>query len=104
MNRQTFVCVSILTALFLPGIALLHAQTTAPPIQWQKCFGGSGEDIATAIRQTSDSGYIVAGYNNSTDGDVTGNHGNSDFWIVKLSKTGTLEWEKSLGGSQDEVA
>jgi hypothetical protein len=28
---------------------------------------------------------IVAGYSNSTNGDVTANHGGDDYWIVKLS-------------------
>ena len=39
-----------------------------------------------AVWQTSDSGYIVSGSAQSTDGNVTGNHGGDDFWIVKLSK------------------
>src|SRR5437667_9741227 len=28
-----------------------------------------------------------------------GSIGNYDYWIVKLSDTGALEWQKSLGGS-----
>ena len=52
---------------------------------WTKCFGGSNEDKAFSIQQTNDGGFIVAGQSNSNDGDVEGNHGNGDFWIVKLS-------------------
>jgi Secretion system C-terminal sorting domain len=73
-------------------------------IQWQKSFGGSADDYASSIKQTSDGGYIVAGSSNSVDGDVTGNHGGKDFWVLKLSSTGSLQWEKSLGGSNDEEA
>ncbi len=73
-------------------------------IQWQKCFGGSGNDVANSIQQTSDSGYIVAGYTSSNDGDVSGNHGSNDFWIVKLNKNGTIQWQKCLGGSNSEGA
>jgi hypothetical protein len=73
-------------------------------IQWQKCLGGSGWDVATSIQQTSDGGFIVAGRTNSNDGDVTGNHGNDDFWVVKLSATGEIQWQKSLGGSNDDWA
>ena len=53
-------------------------------IQWQRCLGGSSPDYASSIEQTTDGGYIVAGYSDSNDGDVSGNHGHSDAWIVKL--------------------
>jgi hypothetical protein len=71
-------------------------------IEWEQSYGGSGDDVATSIQQTSDSGYIVAGSSNSTDGDVTGNHGNEDIWVVKLSSSGSIQWERSLGGSNDD--
>ena len=51
---------------------------------WQKSIGGSGNDFAQIIRQVSGGGYVVAGVSDSGDGDITGNHGNTDFWIVKL--------------------
>ena len=73
-------------------------------IQWQKTLGGSGIDYGNAIQTTSDGGYIVAGYSNSTDGDVTGNHGGKDYWVVKLDATGNIQWQKSLGGSGDDEA
>ena len=41
----------------------------------------------------------MAGISASTDGDVTGNHGNNDYWIVKLNSTGNIQWQKSFGGS-----
>jgi len=68
-------------------------------IRWQKCLGGGGYDAAWAIQQTSDGGYIVAGYSNSSDGDVSGNHGDYDYWVVRLNDTGAIQWQKSLGGS-----
>jgi hypothetical protein len=71
-------------------------------IQWQKSLGGTNHDGAFSIKQTSDGGYIAAGYSRSNDGDVTGNHGGGDFWVVKLSSNGNIEWQKSLGGTSDE--
>ena len=68
-------------------------------IQWQKCLGGSSFDVAYSIDLTKDGGYIVAGYSESNDGNVSGNHGSYDYWIVKLSTTGAIQWQKSLGGS-----
>ena len=73
-------------------------------ITWQKSLGGSGGDDASSIQQTTDGGYIVSGYSESIDGDVTGNNGNVDYWIVKLDATGNITWQKSLGGSYDDVA
>src|SRR5690606_15486957 len=71
---------------------------------WQKTFGGSAGDFAKSIKQTVDGGYIVAGSSESNDGDVSGNHGETDFWVVKLSSNGNLEWQKSLGGSSHDSA
>ena len=77
----------------------------APEIQWQKSLGGTDDEEATCIQQTSDGGYIIAGYSASNNGDVTLNHNFSDdFWIVKLSSIGVIEWQKSLGGSNPEFA
>jgi hypothetical protein len=73
-------------------------------IQWQKALGGSKEEEAQCIRQTNDGGYIVVGYSNSNDGDVTGNHGYSDYWVVKLNESGEIEWQKSLGGTGNDEA
>jgi len=73
-------------------------------LAWQKCLGGSDWDAAYSIQQTTDGGFIVGGYSESNDGDVSGNHGNSDYWIVKLDADGNLAWQKSLGGSGDDFA
>ena len=71
---------------------------------WQKCLGGTDDDRAQSIQTTTDGGSIVAGFSNSHDGDVTGNHGFYDYWVVKLNSTGTIEWQKSLGGTGDDEA
>ncbi|MBU1727737.1 T9SS type A sorting domain-containing protein, partial [Patescibacteria group bacterium] len=73
-------------------------------IQWQKCFGGTSYDVAHTACLTSDGGYIVAGRSNSNDGDVLGNHGNWDYWIVKLNVIGDMEWQKCFGGSSYDRA
>jgi hypothetical protein len=73
-------------------------------MEWSQTYGGSEDDGANAIIQTFDGGYAVAGWTKSDDGDVTGNHGKSDYWILKLSSTGAIEWQQTYGGSQDETA
>ena len=73
-------------------------------IIWQKCFGGTDDDVAFSIQQTSDGGFIVAGYTSSNDGDVSGNHGGGDYWVVKLDSSGTIQWQKCLGGTDNDEA
>ncbi len=53
-------------------------------IEWQKCLGGYDDDFPSEIIQTSDSSFVVLGTTYSNDGDVSGNHGQNDVWVVKL--------------------
>lgn len=73
--------------------------TTGGALVWQKTLGGSLNDGARYVEQTSDGGYIITGYARSNNGNVTGHHGASDCWVVKLDASGSLVWQRSLGGS-----
>jgi hypothetical protein len=73
-------------------------------LQWQKTYGGSDYDQANSIQQTKDGGYVACGWTRSNNGDVKGNHGNFDFWVLKLDSTGALKWQQSLGGSNGDLA
>src|SRR5207248_1708407 len=48
--------------------------------------------------------YAVAANTSSTDGDVVGNHGFSanDYWLIKLSNSGQVQWTKCYGSIYDE--
>ena len=72
-------------------------------IQWQKTLGGTEDDFAKIIRNTPDGGYIVAGDIVSSNGDVTGTHGYFDYWVVKLSSSGNIEWQKAIGTASDDT-
>jgi len=48
--------------------------------EWEKRFGGSGWDEAYSIQQTSDGGYIFAGYTDSRDGDLLGKQSGLDIF------------------------
>ena len=77
-----------------------------PPQQWANKYGGSNVDIPFAIKFTSDSGTVTVGYTDSKDGDV-GSQPNReywDLWIIKLDRCGTIQWEKSFGGTGYESA
>lgn len=93
-----------LTSIFLFLIYSALAAQSAPSIEWQKALGGTHGESANAVQQTSDGGYIVAGNSMSNDGDVTGNHGGGDYWIVKLNPAGGIQWQKTLGGSNVDDA
>ncbi|MBK6996438.1 MAG: T9SS type A sorting domain-containing protein [Lewinellaceae bacterium] len=86
------------------GLLMLIPLMAQPSIEWQKTYGGSYYEHVNTIQQTSDGGYILSGTSTSNDGDVSESQGNYDFWIVKLNETGAIEWEKSFGGSESEVA
>lgn len=73
-------------------------------IVWQKTFGGSSIDVANSITLTNDGGYIVSGYTYSNDGDVIGNHGLEDYWVIKLDSSGNKQWQKTYGGSNYDDA
>jgi hypothetical protein len=64
---------------------------------WDKAFGGTGDDGAAAVRQTSDGGYIFAGYKWSGVGGPP-----NDAWVVKTDAGGNKQWEKTFGGGDND--
>ncbi len=77
--------------------------TTDLVIEWQRILGGTEFDASSVVRETQDGGYIVGGYANSGDGDVIGNYGALDFWVVKLNDAGETQWQRNLGGSLEDI-
>jgi hypothetical protein len=76
----------------------------AGTIAWQQSLGGTASEYANHIIATADgNSYVFAGETKSNDGDVTGNHGGYDLWVVKLdAASGSIVWQKTYGGSADE--
>ena len=68
-------------------------------LEWQKTYGGSGDDRGQAVIQTADGGYAITGYAQSDDGDASNNEGFHDNWVLRLDAAGTILWEKSFGFS-----
>jgi uncharacterized delta-60 repeat protein len=66
--------------------------------EWQKSYGGSGYDGARSVQQTSDGGYVVAGFTSSFG------VSSDDIWILKLNSTGGVDWQKTYGGSDSDEA
>lgn len=87
---------------------LIAKLTSTLTVEWAKCFGGSQTEEGNDIVQLPDQSFCVLGYTSThNNGDVSGHHGaqgTDDFWLVKVSSTGTLEWARCYGGSGDDQA
>ncbi|MDB2587638.1 hypothetical protein N9Y02_06615 [Flavobacteriaceae bacterium] len=71
---------------------------------WKRYFGGSNNDRSYNVMQTNDGGFVLIGASESDDFDITDSKGSYDYWAVKLSVEGDLEWTRSFGGSEIDIA
>ena len=72
--------------------------------EWTKYFGGNLSDDPYGIAETNDGNFILVGASDSSDVDISNNKGTYDFWVVSISNTGDLLWEKNFGGSEIDEA
>lgn len=75
-------------------------------IIWQKTFGGSDKDWVQSMIKTPDGGYVLAGTSYSDiSGDKTQkSRGLGDYWVLKINATGTIIWQKTIGGDNGDIA
>lgn len=60
-------------------------------VDFKKGYGGTNDEVFRALDVINEAEYIVAGYSNSNNGDVSGNHGDYDFWVVKFNELNTIK-------------
>ena len=65
---------------------------------WEQTFGGANNDAGWSVRQTSDNGYIIAGYTMSYGS------GEWDIYLVKTDSSGNQLWAKTFGGASMDVS
>jgi hypothetical protein len=65
---------------------------------WTKTYEGANDDIAYSVRQTTDGGYIMAGWTASVGS------GYYDVYVIKTNAAGDALWTKTYGGAYDDVA
>ncbi len=89
----------ILTGLIVSLISVACEKTTNPQEQvtFVKTFGGQFIDEGKSVIQSSDGGYVLAGYieNSTTDKNV---------YVIKVDSKGNPLWERSIGGTDNEEA
>jgi hypothetical protein len=66
-------------------------------IQWQRTLGGASTDVGFGIAIDSGDNVYITGYTNSQGA------GNFDFIIVKYNSSGTIQWQRTLGGASSDV-
>jgi len=78
--------------IFLWVIGLLAHPLEAGDTLWTRTYGGLKTDVGYAVQQTSDGGYIIAGYTNSFG------TGDWDIYLIRTDKEGDTLWTKTYGG------
>lgn len=68
-------------------------------VLWDKTYGGSDQEQPSELQPTPDGGFVIAGHSGSNDGDVSGNNGMWDGWLLKVDATGTIDWQKCFGSN-----
>jgi len=67
-------------------------------VQWNRTYGGPDLEEAYSLVETSDGGYALAGRTESFG------HGNKDFWLIKTDAYGNMEWSRTYGGTNYDIA
>ncbi len=70
---------------------------------WERNYGGSDSENGTAIALNKNGGFILGGTSKSSDYDVSKNLGFDDYWVVSCDSTGSIIWQRSYGGSKNDV-
>ncbi len=80
------------------NILLAGGAGAVPAEEWRKRFWGSDNDEAFSAQQTSDDGYVIAGYTKSYGA------GKYDMLLIKTDMNGGMQWSRTFGGKDNDYA
>ncbi len=80
-----------------PNVWLIRTDTSGDTL-WIKEYGGTDWDVGFSVCETSDKGYIIAGYTQSYGS------GSSDVYLIRTDSSGNLIWQKTFGGTNPDEA
>ncbi len=80
----------------LRDVWLIRTNSTGGML-WNRTYGGPNHDNGDSLVETSDGGFAIAG----TKDYLTGN---ADFWLIKVNSSGYAMWNKTYGGTSDDLA
>lgn len=69
---------------------------------FEKTFGGSNNDYAYTAAKLPNGNIAILGQSNSIDGDISSNIGSWDIWLLIISQTGELLFEKTYGSDEED--
>jgi hypothetical protein len=91
-------CLMFLVTLLIVVLATpSYAERYQPPSYWANTYGGALAEEPSSVLQTTDGGFLAGGFTSSFGA------GGKDMWIIKLSATGIIQWEKAYGGVGDDA-
>ncbi len=84
-------------------LRISHLSAQAPEIEWDNTIGGNDYDVLVSLQPTTDGGYILGGVSSSgISEDKSESSTWTDYWVVKLNADGTIEWDNTLAGTQED--
>ena len=105
-----YILVNKSTHSFMDSDGFIIKYNKNGEVKWADSIEGSDTDRINSVSKTSDGGYIVGGYFDSSSikvGDYTlSNNGTmfKDGFIAKYNQNNEVEWAETIGGdSRDEV-
>lgn len=74
-------------------------------IEWENSYGGAGTEHLYSLDISFDGGYIIGASSHSGIGEDKSepNKGADDFWVIKLNESGSIIWDKTIGGDSWDI-
>ena len=88
----------MLALLSVSLVAIFTEYAHAQVVRFARTYGQTNDDRSFAVQQTSDGGYIVAGYTRSFSA------GDYDIFLIKTDASGNVQWAKTYGGTDWDEA